>query len=278
VAVPAQSGEPTCVTGDDFAISVSPGSATVAAGTAATATVSTAITQGGAQTVALSAAGLPSGALASFSPSSVSSGGSATMTIATSTTSPNGTFPITITGTGSNANHTTTFNLTITGGQGGCASPGQKLGNPGFETGSAPWTATAAVIGAGIAGQPARTGTRMAWLDGYGSTHTDTLAQTVSLPAGCTTYALSFWLHIDTAETTTVSQFDRLTVQVLNTSNTVLQTLATYSNLNRAAGYSQKSFNLAAFAGQTIQLKFTGTEDFIFQTSFVVDDTALNVS
>jgi Zn-dependent metalloprotease len=277
VSVPAQSGEPTCVTGDDFSISVSPGSASVTAGTAATATVSTAITQGATQTVSLAASGLPSGAIASFSPSAVGSGGSSTMTIATSTTSPNGTFPITITGTGTNATHTTTFNLTITGGQGGCASPGQKLGNPGFETGTTPWTSTANVIGA-FTGQTAHGGTRFAWLDGYGSTHTDTLAQTVSLPAGCTTYTLSFWLHIDSAETTTTTQYDTLRVQILNTSGTVLQTLATYSNLNKAAGYTQKSFNVSGYAGQTIQLKFTGSEDFLLQTSFVVDDTALNVS
>jgi hypothetical protein len=53
-------------------------------------------------------------------------------------------------------------------------------------------------------------------------------------------------------------------------------TLATYSNLNRAAGYSQKSFNIGQFAGQTLTLKFTGTEDISLQTSFVLDDLALN--
>jgi aminopeptidase S len=94
----------------------------------------------------------------------------------------------------------------------------------------------------------------------------------VTLPAGCSTYTLSFWLHIDTAETTTSTQFDKLTVQV-GTS-----TVATFSNLNKAAGYTQRSFNLAAFAGQTVTLKFTGTEDVSLQTSFVIDDTALNVS
>ena len=67
-------------------------------------------------------------------------------------------------------------------------------------------------------------------------------------------------------------------MRVLNTSGTVLATLATYSNLNKATGYSQKSFNLGAYAGQTIQIKFTGTEDVSLQTSFVVDDTALNAS
>ncbi len=55
-------------------------------------------------------------------------------------------------------------------------------------------------------------------------------------------------------------------------------TLATYSNLNKNSTYTQKSFNLAGFAGQTVTLKFTGTEDSTLATSFVIDDTALNVS
>ena len=55
-------------------------------------------------------------------------------------------------------------------------------------------------------------------------------------------------------------------------------TLATYSNLNKAGGYAQKSFSLASFAGQSVTLTFTGTEDVSLQTSFVVDDTALNVA
>ena len=76
----------------------------------------------------------------------------------------------------------------------------------------------------------------------------------------------------DIAETTTATAYDKLTVQVGTT------TLATYSNLNKATGYSQKSFNVSAFAGQTVTLLFTGTEDSSLQTSFVVDDTALNVS
>ncbi|MFU8855356.1 aminopeptidase, partial [Micromonospora sp. SL1-18] len=72
--------------------------------------------------------------------------------------------------------------------------------------------------------------------------------------------------------------YDTLKVQVLNSAGTVLATLATYSNLNKAAGYSQKSFSLAAYAGQTVTLKFTAAEDVLYQTSFVVDDTAVNVS
>jgi len=277
VSVPVQTGEPTCSGGggNDFSISVSPTSGSTAQGGSVSATVSTAVTSGSAQTVSLSASGLPAGATASFSPSSVTAGGSSTMTISTSASTPTGTFPITITGTGTSATHSTPFSLTVTG-TGGCSSPGQKLGNPGFESGSAPWTASAGVIGS-FAGQVPHSGTRFAWLNGYGVTNTNTLSQTVALPAGCSSYALSFWLHIDTAEGPGTA-FDFLTVRILNTAGQTLQTLATYSNLNAAAGYSQKSFSLNGFAGQTVILRFTGTEDFLLQTSFVVDDTALNVS
>jgi hypothetical protein len=164
------------------------------------------------------------------------------------------------------------FSWTISPTGGGCASPGQKLGNPGFETGTAaPWSASAGVIDSST-GQPSHSGSWKAWLDGYGTTHTDTLSQSVTVPAGCSTYTLSFWLHIDTAETTTTIAYDTLTVKANST------TLATYSNLNKNTGYAQRSFNLASFAGQTVTISFSGVEDSSLQTSFVIDDTALNVS
>jgi hypothetical protein len=122
------------------------------------------------------------------------------------------------------------------------------------------------------ADQPARTGTWNAWLNGYGFFRTDTLSQSITIPAGCTSYRLSFWLHIDSAETTGTVQYDKLTVQLGSS------TLATYSNLNEAAGYQERVFDASAFAGQTVVLKFTGTEDISLQTSFVVDDVALDVS
>ncbi|HST67052.1 MAG TPA: hypothetical protein VLM05_17875 [Mycobacteriales bacterium] len=153
----------------------------------------------------------------------------------------------------------------------GCTA-GQLLGNPGFETGSAaPWSATAGVV-TNDTGEAAHGGTWKAWLDGYGTTHTDTLTQSVTVPSGCTSVTLSFWLHIDSAETTTTTAFDRLTVKAGAT------TLATFSNLNKATGYAQKSFALTGAAGTTVTISFSGTEDTSLQTSFVVDDAALNVS
>ena len=165
-----------------------------------------------------------------------------------------------------------------TGGGGTGCTASQLLGNPGFETGSAsPWTATSGVVNNSSA-EPPHSGSWDAWLDGYGSATTDVVSQSVSLPSGCSGYSFSFWLHVDTAETTTTSAYDTLSVQVLNSSGSVLGTLATYSNLDHNTGYTQKSFSLAGYAGQTVTLKFTGTEDYTAQTSFVLDDAAVNVS
>ncbi|CAN5541673.1 M4 family metallopeptidase [soil metagenome] len=155
------------------------------------------------------------------------------------------------------------------GGTGTCA--GNALGNGGFETGSAaPWSASSGVVDSST-GQAAHSGSWKAWMDGYGSAHTDTLSQSVTIPAGCTA-TLSFYVHIDTAETTTSSAYDKLTVKAGSS------TLATYSNLNKASGSALKSFKVSSLAGQTVTIGFTGTEDSSLQTSFVIDDAALTLS
>jgi hypothetical protein len=155
----------------------------------------------------------------------------------------------------------------------------QLIGNPGFENGSAspaPWVPTAGIIDSSASEAP-HAGAWKAWMNGYGTTHTDTLYQQVVVPSGATA-TLTFWLHIDSAETTTTTAFDTLRVQIRNSSNTVLSTLATYSNLNKATGYTQKSFDVSSFQGQTIRVYLLGTEDASLQTSFVVDDFALNAT
>ena len=81
-----------------------------------------------------------------------------------------------------------------------------------------------------------------------------------------------------TAETTTTTAYDKLTVTVRDGAGTVLSTLATYSNLNKSTTYVQKTFDLTSFKGQTVRIQFHGTEDITLQTSFFIDDTALNVT
>ena len=148
------------------------------------------------------------------------------------------------------------------------------LGNPGFESGATTWVQSGSVI-SNSTSQPARSGTWKADLNGFGYVSTESFYQTVTIPATVTSAILSFWLHIDTAETTTSVAFDELSVQVQNSSGTVLNTLATYSNLNKNTGYVQKSFDLSSYKGQTIRLSLIGTEDYSLKTSFVLDDFVL---
>jgi hypothetical protein len=255
----------------NFSLSASPASLTVKQGTSGTSTITVTPSNGFNGSVSLSASGLPSGVTASFNPTSTT--GTSTLTFTASSTATTGAATVTITGVSGSLTHTTTISLTITS-----AAATQLLGNPGFENGTntAPWTLTAGVINNSSA-EPPHSGAWDAWLDGYGTNHTDTATQTVTIPSTATTATLSFWLHIDTAETTTTTAFDTLQVQVLNTSGTVLATLGTFSNLNHATGYQQHSFSVIQFKGQTVQIRFIGTEDSSLQTSFVIDDTALNV-
>jgi hypothetical protein len=262
----------------DFTLSASPASVSVAAGGSGTSLISTTVSGGFNSSVSLSASGLPAGVTAAFNPTSIAApgSGSSTLTFSANSTATVGTSTITVNASGGGISHSTTISLTVTSG----GTTTQILGNPGFENGStnpSPWSVTAGVINSSTS-EPPHAGTWDAWMDGYGTTHTDTVLQTVTIPAGATVATLSFFLHIDSAETSTTTAFDTLTVQVRNSSGTVLSTLATYSNLNKASGYSQKSFNLLSFKGQTIQIFFKGVEDSTLQTSFVLDDVTLNVT
>ncbi|MER5479646.1 M4 family metallopeptidase [Streptomyces sp. NPDC002734] len=235
-----------------------PGSRTATVGTATSLQISASSSNAGALTY--SATGLPAGLTINASTGLISG---------TPTTA--GTYSTVVTVKDSAAQTgTASFTWTVNPAGSSTCTAKQLLGNPGFESGNTTWTASSGVITTD-SGQAAHGGSYKAWLDGYGSSHTDTLSQSVTIPAGCKA-TLSFWLHIDTAETTTSSAYDKLTVTAGST------TLASYSNLNAATGYVLKSFDLSSMAGQTVTLKFNGVEDTTLQTSFVIDDTALNVS
>ena len=255
ISVPAQSADPTCSATGTVTVT-SPGNQSTAVGTAVSLPLTA---SGGTAPYTWTATGLPAGL-------SINSG---TGTISgTPTTAATSTVAVTATDSASHSG-STSFSWTV-GTTGGCS--GQKLLNPGFESGATSWTGTTGAIGQHAAdGQPAHGGTWSAWLGGKGSTNTTTLSQSVAIPSGCRA-SLTFYVHIDTTETTSSIAYDKLTVAGGTT------TLATYSNLNKASGYVLKTIDLSSFAGTTVALKFTSVEDFSLQTSFVIDDGAVTLS
>ncbi len=202
-------------------------------------------------------------------------GGTSTVKSPTHTYTAAGTYTVTETVKDSGGvSASKTASVTVSSSGGGGAT--NVVTNGGFETSASPWTVTSGVFctNATCTGQTAHGGTGFLWLDGYGSTHTDSASQSITIPAGKTSATLTFYLHIDTKETGTTA-YDKLTVGV--TSGTTTTTLATYSNANAATGYVLKTISLNAYIGKTVTLKFTGTEDSSLATSFVLDDVAVNV-
>src|ERR1700677_3247291 len=166
------------------------------------------------------------------------------------------------------------FTWTINSATSGCTAA-QLLTNPGFETGSiSPWTATAGVLADTSEGVPAQAGSYLAWLDGYGAAHTDTLAQTVTIPAGCVSATFTYWVEVNS---TTTSTANKLVLEVLNSSGTVVQTVPVATAANNGSKYVEYSTSLASYIGQKITVKFVGTEVSGGNTSFFEDSNALNV-
>jgi regulation of enolase protein 1 (concanavalin A-like superfamily) len=97
----------------DFSISASPSSQTVIQGNNTTYTTSISALNGFTGTVNLSVSGLPTGATASFNPTSVAGSGSSTLTVSTATTTPAGMYRLTITGTSGTLSHSTTVTLVV---------------------------------------------------------------------------------------------------------------------------------------------------------------------
>lgn len=97
----------------DFTISATPSSQTVVQGSGASYTVNTSALNGFTGSVGLTISGLPTGAGATFTPGSVTAGGSSTLAVTTAASTPTGTYTLTITGTSGTLVHTTTVTLVV---------------------------------------------------------------------------------------------------------------------------------------------------------------------
>ncbi|MFD0272975.1 glycosyl hydrolase family 18 protein [Kitasatospora sp. NPDC127111] len=172
--------------GNDFSVAASPNSGTVTAGSSTSATITTAVTAGSAQSVSLAVTGAPAGVTATVTPGSVTAGGTATLTITTTAATTPGSYPLTVTGNAPSGSHTANYTLTVTGG-----TPPGGLVNGGLETGGlAPWTCQS---GGAVVSAPAHSGS-YALQAAAGAGQTGQCAQTVTLQPNHA-YTLSGWVQ-----------------------------------------------------------------------------------
>jgi subtilisin family serine protease len=165
-----------------------------------------------------------------------------------------------------NAGSSAVVNVTVSNVSGG----GQLIVNGGFEGSASPWVLSGSA--AWSTGGNQHSGTGYTLIGGTNST-SGAEYQTVTIPAGHPAN-LTFWLNITTSESTATA-YDFFYVEVRSTTGTLLGTLGTFSNRN-ASAYTQRSFSLATWRGQTVRLQFRATTDVILPTTFRVDDVSLS--
>jgi hypothetical protein len=236
-----------CATTSDFSLAASPASLSTAPGGTSSSTISVTGSNGFAGNVSLSAAGLPSGASASFSASSVPAGGTSTLTLSAGSAAA-GTYTVTVTGTSGALSHPATIAWTITGG-----TTGGALTNGDFEAGSlSGWTATGqtAVVSSGAHG-----GTYAARVGSTSASTDSSITQQVTLPSGSPT--LSFWYKVVCPDTIT---YDWASVQVKSTSGAVLATPLA-NTCSNSGNWVQATASLSQWAGQTVVLSFNNHDD-----------------
>ena len=130
----------------DFSISAGPSSQGVTQGNNTTYTTSISALNGFTGTVNLSVTGLPTGATASFNPTSIAGSGSSTLTVSTATT-PAGTYTLTLTGTSSSLSHSATVTLVVNAATGGLTD--QDIGSVGIAGSASYSNGTFTVNGSG---------------------------------------------------------------------------------------------------------------------------------
>lgn len=198
-----------------------------------------------------------------------------------SRTLPNGSYAITAKATDTSGNTSTSAaaNITINNlaAPALCSQSSQAITNPGFELGDASgWTSSTAGLIASAS--PTHGGNWRVKLAGTGAPRTDWIKQTVSVPAGACTAKLTVWASIASDDPSKKYDRDSLTLTVFDaTGSTTLGVFKKWSNRDKGNGYQLWHFELKAFAGQSIVLQLSASEDKSLQTSFWLDDITLDI-
>ena len=250
---------------NDFSISASPSSLTIAQGNSGSSTISTAVTSGSAGTVSLSASVSPSGPTASLSPTSVTAGNSATLTVSVGSSVATGNYTVTVTGTEGSATHSTSVTVTVTSSGGG---GGNSITNGGFETGNfTGWTRS----GTTSISTTAHSGSFSAMVGGSSPTNgNSSIKQTFTAASGTTT--LTFWYLVNCPD---LVQYDWATATLRdNTTGRTVTILPRTCNTNNT--WVKVTTSVTAGHSYTLTLISHDDDYFADPTYTLYDDVAVN--
>jgi Zn-dependent metalloprotease len=152
-------------------------------------------------------------------------------------------------------------------------STSNRVTNPGFESGATGWAQSpAGIVTKSLQGLP-HAGSSYAWLGGYSGTHTDKLSHAnVSIPATKTARLKMYMLSY--TDDPGLTPGDHLTVQL--SYGTTTKTLKTYYDVEATGTYDLKVFDLTPYAGKTVKLKFTATNNADgYYSGWFIDDVAV---
>ncbi|MGO4958442.1 S8 family serine peptidase [Luteococcus sp. Sow4_B9] len=139
------------------------------------------------------------------------------------------------------------------------------LSNGGFEEAAGWDDPTGAITTSGQA--PAHSGKGVLWLGGKGRPESRTVTQQVTIPADATT--LEYWLQV-TGREIHFRSVDLLRVRIDG------QEIASASNRTGQGRWMQQTADISAWAGKTVTLELSSSEDWVFATNFFVDDLVIH--
>lgn len=170
------------------------------------------------------------------------------------------------------------------GGSTSCTSTTTELlQNPGFDSGQSVWvqatnSTSPMITEASTVPMTAQSSPYIAWLGGLDNA-SESLSQTVTVPASMTSATFSFYYYIDTAETSLTDAYDMMNAQITDATGVVLLNVVTLSNLDTTTAWTRYSVTLnSSYAGRTIIVRFSDTTDSSNPTDFFIDTVSLLVT
>ncbi len=256
---------------NDFSITLSPASRTIAAGASATYTVTTALTSGSQQSVKLTVSGLPAGTTGSFNPASLTVGSSSTLTLTVAANATAATTNFTITATGTSVTHTAGGAVTVSSGNGGNnggGGGGNLIVNGGFESATfSGWTVVTGVDRITNVAHGGSYGARVGNLTSYAGD--SILYQKIAVPAAGKT-TLGFYYILYTQDS---YQYDQQQAFITDVNGNPLATI--FDTCANQSSWKQATVDLTPYAGQTVLLYFLAHDDGYYPTYLRVDDVSV---